>query len=107
LSAEDVAAEEADAELAVHADGAEDGCETEGSIDATPEGCVPSNAVEAHERAWKRKAAMPEDPCGAKARPTTTFKGLPVTFDTTELDTFEELMPVSWAQLLARVSARC
>ena len=106
MSAEDVAAEDAAAEQAVHHDGADDGCETAGSVDATPEGRVPSNTVEIHDHAWKRKAATPEDPRGSKARPTTTFKDLPVTLDTTELDTFEELMPLSWAQLLARVSAR-
>ena len=106
MSAEDVAAEEEAAEQAAHADGADDGYETEGSVDPTPEGCVPSNTVEVHEDMWKRKAATPEDPRGAKARPTTTFKDLPVTFDTTELDIFEELMPVSWAQLLARVIER-
>jgi hypothetical protein len=106
VSLEDVAAEEAAAELAARVDGADDGYETGGSVDATPEGCVPSNTAEVHEHVWKRKAATPEDPRGPKARPTTTFKDLPVTFDTTELEAFEELMPLSWAQLLARVSAR-
>jgi hypothetical protein len=56
MSAEDAAAEEEAAEQAAHADGADDGYETEGSVDATPEGCVPSNTVEVHEHTWKRKA---------------------------------------------------
>jgi hypothetical protein len=54
MSAEDVAAEDAAAEQAVHHDGADDGYETEGSVDATPEGHVPSNTVEVHEHTWKR-----------------------------------------------------
>jgi hypothetical protein len=68
-SAEDVAAEDAAAEQAVRHDGVDDGHETGGSVDATPEGRVPRNTAEVHERAWKRKAATPEDPRGAKARP--------------------------------------
>jgi hypothetical protein len=46
MSAEDVAAEDAAAEQAVHHDGADGGYETGGSVDATPEGHVPSNTVE-------------------------------------------------------------
>ena len=79
---------------------------SEGAPDTVEEGWVSSNNLEVHGHTWKRKASIATDPRGAKGRPTTSFKHLPVTFETTELGIFEELMPVDWAVLLKRVQAR-
>jgi hypothetical protein len=55
-----------------------------------------------HEWEWKAATNVPDQRL-RKGRPTGKFRNLPITFETTELETFEELMPLSWMGLLGRL----
>jgi hypothetical protein len=53
---------------------------------------------------WEhKKAANMPGLRGRKGRPVGRFRNLPVNFETTELQMFEEPMPVSWMGLLGRL----
>ena len=59
--------------------------------------------VTVHGRVWCKSICMNDSRC-RKARKQMSLRNLPVTFDTTELDIFEELMPFSWGELCDHVS---
>jgi hypothetical protein len=65
-------------------------------------GGMPPSTAECHGWEWK-KAINVTDPRERKGRPTGKFRDSPITPETTELEMFEELMPLSWMELLGRL----
>jgi hypothetical protein len=103
MSATEMAAEEATSHLTVEQGHISDAA----SELVTPAARDPAHAggatsVTCDDWEYKKAVNMP-DPRGRKGRPVGRFRNLPVNFDTTGLETFEELMPVSWMGLLGRL----
>ena len=103
MSASEIAAEEETAHLAPGG-----GCVSEGNSEAgDPAPQDPSREggkaiASCHEREWKAATNVPDQRL-RKGRPTGKFRNLPITLETTELEMFEELMPLSWMGLLGRL----
>jgi len=103
MSAAEMAAEEATSHLTVEEGYISDAASelgTPAAQDPTYAGGAAS--VTCHDWEYKKVVNMP-DLRGRKGRPVGRFRNLPVNFETTELEIFEELMPVSWMELLGRL----
>jgi hypothetical protein len=103
MSTADIEAEEATAHLAPGGGRvAEDHSEAGDPAPQDPSYEGGNVTVECHGWEWKKAINVP-DQRERKGRPTGKFRNLPITFEMTELEIFEELMPLSWMELLGRL----
>ena len=94
MSAAEMATEEATSHLTVEEGCISDAASELGTPAAQDLACAGGAAsVTCHDWEHKKVVNIP-DLRGRKGRPIGRFRNLPVNFETTELETFEELMPV-------------